>query len=153
MVGYRLGDTLPERGAVSRAVCLQDAGRLLTGLEEVAAVERAGGHALRVEPDGSHRQESLDRLVSMNLWAFTPSLLDHLERGFRTFLTGGPGLEDEYYLPVAVAAAIDAGSATVAVLDTGGRWCGMTSPDDRQTTARVLRELVDQGEYPERLWE
>jgi NDP-sugar pyrophosphorylase family protein len=153
MVGYRLGDTLPESGAVSRAVCLRDGGGFLTGLEEVVAVEREGDHALRVEPDGSRRQEPLDRLVSMNLWAFTPSLLDHLERGFRTFVTAEPGLKDEYYLPVAVAAAIDAGSATVAVLDAGGRWCGMTSPEDRETTARALRELVDEGEYPERLWE
>jgi hypothetical protein len=153
MVGYRLGDTLPATGAVSRAVCLQDAAGLLTGLEEVVAVERAGGHALRIDPDGTARQEPLDRLVSMNLWAFTPALLDHLERGFRTFLAAAPGAKDEYYLPVAVASAIEAGSATVAVLDAGGRWCGMTSPSDRETTAQVLRELVEAGEYPERLWE
>jgi len=38
------------------------------------------------------------------------------------------------------------------VLDEGGRWCGMTSPKDRATTARILRELVEQGEYPEILW-
>jgi hypothetical protein len=41
----------------------------------------------------------------------------------------------------------------VAVLDEGGRWCGMTSLEDRATTAEVLRELVAAGEYPEKLWD
>jgi hypothetical protein len=88
----------------------------------------------------------------MNLWGFTPELLDHLERGFGAFLDAGPGPRDEYYLPVAVGEAVQAGTARVAVLDAGGRWCGMTSPDDRAATAAALRELVAAGEYPEALW-
>lgn len=153
MVGYRLGDTLPAEGQVSRAICHRDDDGFLIGLEEVAAVERRGGAAVCFGGDGAPRTRSLDQLVSMNLWGFTPNLLDHLRQGFEAFLEAGPGPEDEYYLPVAVGEAIEAGDATVKVLPEGHRWCGMTSRPDREATARVLRGLVDSGEYPERLWE
>jgi hypothetical protein len=153
MVGYRLGDTLPESGAVSRALCVQDDSGALVALREVVAIERADGGARWVDGDGIRRTEPLDRLVSMNLWGFTPELVAHLERGFRAFLEAGPRPKDEYYLPVAVGEAVAGGAARVTVLDAGGRWCGMTSPGDRAATAAVLRQLVDAGEYPEKLWE
>ena len=152
MVGYRLGDTLPEQGAVSRAVCRQDSEGFLVGLQELLAVERTDGSASWTDGDGVERYEPLDALVSMNLWGFTPQLVAHLERGFRAFLEVGPGPKAEYYLPVAVGEAIRDGAARVRVLPEGGRWCGMTSPEDREATAAVLRGLVEAGEYPERLW-
>jgi hypothetical protein len=34
-----------------------------------------------------------------------------------------------------------------------GRWCGMTSPGDREITVEILRDLVNKGVYPEKLWE
>ncbi len=153
MVGYRLADTLPAKGAVSRALCVQDADGRLVRLQEILAIERtATGARWKDERGGAHIQP-LGSLVSMNLWGFTPSLTAELEEGFGAFLEAGPGLKDEYYLPVAVGDAVNAGRAQVTVLDEGGRWCGMTSPEDRATTAEVLRELVNEGEYPEKLWE
>jgi len=153
MVGYRLADTLPASGAVSRALCVQDAHGRLVRLQEILAIERKGGSARWRGADGMAHVQPLESLVSMNLWGFTPELTTELETGFRTFLEAGPGLKDEYYLPVAVGEAVAGKRAVVQVLDEGGSWCGMTSPADRDTTARVLRELVDAGEYPEHLWE
>ena len=152
MVGYRLGDTLPGSGSVSRALCNQDEDGWLLGLQEILAIERADGGARWQTESGATRSEPLDSLVSMNLWGFTGSVMGHLERGFRAFLASKPGLKDEYYLPVAVREAVRAKGARVKVLDRGGRWCGMTSPEDRATTADVLRELVDEGIYPDNLW-
>ena len=53
---------------------------------------------------------------------------------------------------MAVGEAVREERARVKVLDEGGRWCGMTSPEDRAATAEVLRDLVEAGEYPEQLW-
>jgi hypothetical protein len=153
MVGYRLGDTLPPSGSVSRALCMRDEDGMLTGLEEVVAIERVGDAACWKDEHGETRIVSLDGLVSMNLWGFTADLVGYLESGFRAFLAAQPDLRDEYYLPVAVGEAIRSRRARVRVLDEGGRWCGMTSPEDREITAGVLRDLVDAGEYPERLWD
>jgi hypothetical protein len=152
MVGYSLADTLPPSGSVSRALCLQDKDGWLVGLQEIVAIQRDGNVA-RWEGDGGVGHITpLDSLVSMNLWGFTPDLLGYLEDGFKEFLAAEPGPKDEFYLPVAVAEAVKAGTAKVKVLAEGGKWCGMTSREDRKTTAAVLRELVGQGVYPEKLW-
>ena len=153
MVGYRLADTLPKSGTVSRALCRQDSQGWLTELQEILSVERSGGVARWRDDDGVQHIEPLETLVSMNLWGFTPDLIGHLERGLRTFLKAKPGLKDEYYLPVAVGDAVADQTARVKVLPEGGRWCGMTSPKDRASTAAVLKDLVDGGVYPEELWE
>ena len=153
MVGYQLADTLPSSGAVSRALCLQDKDGWLVGLQEVLAIQRDGGVARWEDDGGVAHITPLDALVSMNLWGFTPDVLGHLEDGFKAFLDEGPGVKDEFYLPVAVADALSDGTARVKVLPEGGRWCGMTSRKDRDTTAQVLLELVNQGIYPEKLWE
>ncbi|MDB4305963.1 NTP transferase domain-containing protein [bacterium] len=153
MVGYCLADTLPASGSVSRALCLQDKGGWLTGLQEILAIQRNGGVARWEDAGGVGHITPLNALVSMNLWGFTPDLLGYLEDAFKDFLAAGPGPKDEFYLPVAVAEAVRAGTAKVKVLPEGGRWCGMTSREDRETTTAVLRELVGQGVYPDKLWE
>ncbi|MCW8984875.1 MAG: sugar phosphate nucleotidyltransferase [Thermoanaerobaculales bacterium] len=153
MVGYRLGDTLPPEGMVSRALCVQDLDGYLVGLEEVLAIWREGPAA--VWRDAAHKKhfQPLDSLVSMNLWGFTVELANHLEREFRAFLDENPEPKDEFYLPKAVFGALGTGNARVTVLPGRGRWCGMTSPEDREITAAVLEDLVSKGVYPENLWE
>ena len=153
MVGYRLGDTLPPVGSVSRALCVQDVDGWLVDLEEVPAIKRDGPGAVWEDASGVMHHQPLDSLVSMNLWGFTNELLRHLEKGFIRFLDNNPSVDDEYYLPKGVAYALGTGNARVTVLPSGGRWCGMTSPEDREITVAALRDLVEQGVYPENLWE
>jgi len=153
MVGYRLGDTLPPAGAVSRALCVQDIDGYLVGLEEVLAIERDGQEARWLDADFKLHIQPLQSLVSMNLWGFSKELLGHLEREFRAFLDENPEPKDEFYLPKAVFGALSTGNARVTVLPGGGRWCGMTSPEDRENTMAMLRNLVKKGVYPEKLWE
>jgi hypothetical protein len=153
MVGYRLGDTLPPAGAVSRALCVQDVDGYLVGLEEVLAIERDGQEARWRDADYTLHTQPLNSLVSMNLWGFTRELAGHLEREFRAFLDENPEPNDEFYLPKAVFGALSTGNARVTVLPGGSRWCGMTSPEDRDNTVAVLQNLVDKGVYPEILWE
>ena len=153
MVGYRLGDTLPPTGAVSRALCVQDSEDFLVGLEEVLAIEREGLDAVWQDAAGKKHFQPLNSLVSMNLWGFSRELVQHLEREFRVFLEENPEPKDEFYLPKAVFGALSTGNARVTVLPGGGRWCGMTSPEDRENTVGVLGDLVDRGVYPEKLWD
>jgi hypothetical protein len=153
MVGYRLGDTLPPAGAVSRALCVQDVDGYLVGLEEVLAIQRDGQEARWRDADHKLHMQPLASLVSMNLWGFSKELLGHLEREFRSFLDENPEPKDEFYLPKAVFGALSTGNARVTVLPGGGRWCGMTSPEDRDNTVAMLQNLVNKGVYPENLWE
>ena len=153
MIGYRLGDTLPPEGNVSRAICVQDVDGWLVGLEEFPKVRRDGKEAVWEDAQGRVHFQAIDALVSMNLWGFTHELLRHLEKGFIKFLDNNPPVDDEYYLPKAVAYALGTGTARVTVLPTGGTWVGMTSKDDRHITVATLEAMVKKGIYPANLWE
>jgi len=83
LVTYRLGATLPPRGAVARAVCRVSAAGLLEEVEEVNGIERNGSDA-RVTP--GPRTLSGRTWVSMNLWALTPAIFASLEAAFERFL-------------------------------------------------------------------
>jgi DNA-binding transcriptional LysR family regulator len=87
----------------------------------------------------------------MNLWAFTPAILPVLEGAFRRFLERHPGNEAELRLADGVQEGIVRREATVRVLPTMSRWCGVTHPSDRDWVQARLAELVRDGVYPERL--
>ena len=39
------------------------------------------------------------------------------------------------------------------VLESEDVWHGMTYKEDKPEVVAAIRELIDRGEYPERLWE
>jgi dTDP-glucose pyrophosphorylase len=144
IVGYRLAGTLSENGTVSRGVCHERDGRLVSITEE-----RAIGRA----DVGRGRRFTGDEIVSMNLWGFTPAVFDGLGAGLRAFLAArGSDPGAEYFLPAAVSRLISEGAASVEVLPTGDAWFGITYREDRQRVAAAIKELVVRGEYPARLF-
>ena len=127
LCGYHLDQTLPAEGTVTRGVCQVDGNRLV-GIVEQEGISRAD-HQL---PE--------DTLVSMNLWAFTPNLLDVLQEGFDRFLDQhGDSPSAEYLLPTAVASEMEKGALTVRVVTTGETWIGVTNPDDLEIARTALR--------------
>jgi MobA-like NTP transferase domain len=150
VVGYRLDATGSPAGGVNRALLERapDGGLArITELRDLAPTpegEFAVGHTTR-------RLEA-SALVSMNLWGFSPTIIAALDRAFEEFLRAGPGERDESYLPDAVQVAIARIDATVEVLPTADRWCGVTYAEDRSWVAAALRKLVEEGAYPEHLW-
>lgn len=152
VVGYRMDRTGSPSGSVNRALlALEPDGTLREVCELQDLVPTAEG-----DYEGRLKDETprvaRDALVSMNLWAFTPAILPVLERAFRRFLERHPGDEAELRLAEAVQEGVVRGEATVRVLPTMSRWCGVTHPHDRDWVRGTLGELVRSGEYPERLW-
>jgi len=141
MVGYRLGNTLSEQGAVSRGVCQVSAEGELT-----AVIEHTGIHG---EDVGAGRPFSGAEIVSMNCWAFQPSFWEGLERQWQAFLAEAVSVpKSEFYLPAAVSAEINAGRTRVAVRATSANWFGVTYREDKPIVAATLARLVAEGEYP-----
>lgn len=145
MVGYRLGNTLSEQGAVSRGVCEVDAaGRLRR------VVEHTGIHPTDV---GSGGLFTGDEVVSMNCWAFQPSFWVALDRQWRAFIAerlAEP--RAEFYLPAAVSAEIEAGRCEVAVRPTSASWFGVTYREDKPIVQATLAKMVAAGDYPASLF-
>ncbi|MCK4886325.1 MAG: nucleotidyltransferase, partial [Planctomycetes bacterium] len=65
----------------------------------------------------------------------------------------GKELKSEFYLPEAVDVMIRKGQVSVKVLPTSDKWFGVTYREDKQIAQAKIADLVQQGLYPERLWE
>ena len=153
MIGYRLRDTLPDAGAVSRAVCRCTSDGWLDNIEELSGIERDGPDARYRDCAGQLHPLSGGELVSMNLWAFTPAVFDLLREGFRRFLDlHGASPDAEFHLPSAIGAMIRGGAARVRVLPNRDAWCGVTHRNDKARVAERIRDLIAQGVYPPELW-
>ena len=153
MVGYDLGNTLSEHGAVSRGVCRADIQSFLVEVTERTRIERfPDGIAYMDEKD--HRVYIPENtIVSMNFWGFTPSFFHHLESGFRQFLKeSAENPKTELYIPKVVNDLIGSGKCTLKVLESRDRWFGMTYREDREMVMARIRELIDQQIYPGNLW-
>ena len=152
VVGFRLGDTVPEGGGVNRGWCRADSRGWLESVEEVIRIAPAPGGFAGAGESGPVVLPA-DALVSMNLWGFTPAVFDTLRRGFAAFFRSGDPVRGEYLIPTAIRAALERRECRVRVLDAGSRWFGVTHPADRPAVAAALQQLVRDGRYPERLWE
>ena len=147
MVGYRLANTLSENGAVSRGVCTATADGTLQRVVEHTGILRE-----EVGP-GPGGKFSGEEIVSMNCWAFTPTLFAALNRQFTEFLrTRGGELKSEFYLPEAVSQQIAAGEASVQVLPTTASWFGVTYREDKPRVQAAIARLVANGDYPTSLF-
>ena len=148
MVGYRVENTLTENGTVSRGICEADENGYLADIVERTAISRDANGVIS-DPEAGEIAEGT--LVSMNMWGFTPSFLDELETGLRTFMTDelpkNPA-KGEYYLPFAVDHLIQNGQATAKVLQTSAQWYGVTYKEDKPIVVDALRRMTEAGLYP-----
>ena len=93
--------------------------------------------------------------VSMNMWGFTPDYFQYSEEYFKEFLSDPKNLENlkaEFFIPLMVNKLINDGTATVEVLDTTSKWFGVTYAADRDATVARIKQLVDEGVYPNKLF-
>ena len=153
MPGFVLKNTLSENGGVSRGVCRVSAEGDLLGVTETHGIVRDGEGAA-VEKDGVRTPIDANAIVSMNMWALTPGLLDALEEGFPKFLSALPegDVKSEYILPGVIDSMIKSGRATVKVLPTTDRWFGVTYREDKDAVVAAFAELYAKGVYHKELY-
>ncbi|MFZ2149150.1 MAG: sugar phosphate nucleotidyltransferase [Sedimentisphaerales bacterium] len=154
MVGYTLRDTLSEFGPVSRGVCECDEKMLLRKVVERKKVEKTVTGARYFEDDGTERLLTGDEIVSRNLWGFQLSIFHHLKAHFQQFLKERSCERDsELFIPTVVDKLVEEEKVTVKVLHTNDECFGVTYRRDAPIAARCIRQMIEQGLYPENLWE
>ena len=153
MVGYLLSQTLSDNGSVARGVCKVGADGSLVKVTEMTKLVRVpGGAENRENAEHPARLTGAER-VSMNLWGFTPELFAALEARFPAWLqANAANPKAEWYIPFVVDAMVGEGTAEVEVLPTGSSWFGVTYREDKPWVVAAIRKLVDDGEYPVKLW-
>jgi len=153
MIGYRVGNTLSESGAVSRGVCEVDKNGFLKNVVERTHIEEKEGKIIYQTETGESVIIDQDTPVSMNMWGFTPDYFSYSMEFFKEFLIeNGQKLKSEFYIPLAVNNLIVQGIVTCKVLDTPSKWFGVTYAQDRPQTVIEINKLINLGIYPEKLF-
>lgn len=155
MAGYKLKNTLSDKGAVTRGVSI--------GNEENKLVDIIETHEIKLEKDGKIlSKENLDRdilnletTVSMNLWASFPEFIDMSEDYFIKYLEKNKENLDscEYVLPEMIGELIKENKADITILPTNDKWIGITYKEDLVPAQKSFQKMFDQGLYPDNIWE
>lgn len=154
MVGYKLRNTVTEFGSVARGVCTEKDG-LLADITERTKIFKKGNDAEYTEDGVTMLPLSGDTVVSMNLWGFTPRMLDVLWEKFPAFLRENLPKNPEkceFFLPSVVNEQLREGTASVQMLHCDEAWHGVTYREDLDSVVSAVAELKRQGVYEEYLW-
>lgn len=154
MNAYQLDKTLSDFGGVTRGICQVDSDNQLTKVDEHLRLTRNAKGV--VESMLSDKTIEIDPKspVSMNIWAFYPTVFELLEQYLIEFLE--KNLHEpkaEAYTPAFVDAMILQQKASVKVLTSSAKWFGVTYSEDKARVQSVLQKLIDQGTYPTPLFE
>ena len=156
MVGYELQNTVTDNGHVARGICQVSADGKLEGIQERTRIEKREGKIAFTEDDGeTWTYVPGETLVSMNMWGFTRSILEEIQKGFPAFLEKGLAenpMKCEYFLPTVVDNLEKAGRAEISVLSSKDKWFGVTYKEDKPVVVEAIRKMKEDGLYPEKLW-
>ncbi len=153
MVGYQLKNTLSDFGSVSRGICTVNDKQNLVKIVETVKIIKKGDAAVSIEEDGRETPMTGEEPASMNMWGFKPSLFETLETKFVDFLkTEMHKPKSEMYIPSVVFEMIEEQKANVKVLKADSPWFGVTYKEDKPIVVEKIRKLIEEGEYPAKLW-
>ncbi len=154
MVGYRLGNTLTDKGSVARGECYGDINGMLVKIKERTKIYQEEGGAWYEDDNGEVVHVPGSTVVSMNFWCFSPKVFDGLARDFDLFINDDSRepLKSECLLPNTIGKMIRDGDCTVRILPTDAKWFGVTYSEDKPEVIAKIKALIAEGEYPDGLW-
>ena len=153
MVGYLLRNTITENGSVARGQCVVKDGKLVNVVERTRIEKR--NDKIEYYLDNEWHTLPEDTLVSMNMWAFTPDIIEEIEHRFDAFMADAvPAnpLKSEMYIPNVVGELLREEAADVVMMSSRDKWYGVTYQEDKEGVKAGIRSLIDQGRYPQPLW-
>lgn len=153
MVGFVLGNTLSDNGSVTRGICRVDKQQRLTDIVETYNIVKTEEGAAALTEEGDVVLD-VNAPVSMNMWGLRPEFFGILEKGFVEFLEKNAEnyQKAEYLLPTIVGKLLKESKAEVTVLNSSDKWFGVTYKEDKDAVSEAIRELVNRGLYPAKLF-
>ena len=153
IIGYNVGDTLSENGAVKRGVIIHEDGVVKQITESSCTLE---GDVVRCVPLDKEKEEFnvlKTQPVSMLMNAIGMEMFDRIKTNM--LRAQEKGIEDpmsyEALLPDVIDDCIKDGSL-VRVVPTNSIWMGMTYKEDAELVKNFIASEIEKGVYPENLW-
>ncbi len=153
LIGYKMKNTLSEYGSVSRGVCKVDENNNLSSIIERTEIKISKNDIIFKNDNDKWNSLTGDEIVSMNMFAFTPSVFKHFEESFQNFIKENRNdMKAEFFMPSVIDNLINSNKATVEVLETSANWFGLTYSEDKPIAREKILKLIEQGIYPSNLW-
>ncbi|MPQ44146.1 nucleotidyltransferase family protein [Clostridium tarantellae] len=156
MAGFVLENTLTEFGTVARGICNVDKNEYLISVEERTQIKKIKNITKYLNENNEWITIEKGSIASMNIWAFTPTIFNELEKEFKFFLKGldnkEKSLQDEFYIPFVIDKLLKENKITVKVLKSVEQWYGVTYKEDKGYTREAINKLMGKT-YPNKLWE
>lgn len=151
MVGYTLKNVLSEHGSVSRGISTRDDAGYLKSMKEHTVIVREGDKILSKNEGNMELDASVP--VSMNCWGFQSGAFELTEKLFVEFVAKNyQNPAAEFYIALMVTELINRGLGKVHILPGGKTWFGVTYKEDKEEVSQKIRDLVQEGLYPSKLW-
>lgn len=153
VVGYNIGDTLSNNGAVKRGVILHNDGKVESIVESSCIID---GDRVKCTPLDTTKESfyvEKNHPVSMLLNGFTPAILDSIGNDMENAFNNNKDdlLNYEMLLPDIMDADIKNGKV-VEVVSTNAIWMGMTYKEDCENLKQFIMSDIERGTYPNNLW-
>ena len=153
IVGYEIGDTLSENGAVKRGVVLNDNGNVLSIVESSCEFENDKVKCTPLNPNKKAFYVEKDQSVSMLMNGFTKDILKKIEDSMINEFENNKDnlLNYEMLLPDIMDEEINDGKK-IKVVNTKSKWMGITYKEDLQNLKDFICNEIKNNVYPEKLW-
>ena len=151
VVGYNVINTLTENGSVKRGVCETKDGKLEKIIESSILKKDGNIEATPLDSEDTKIIEPSTK-VSMNMIMFYPEFMEYIDKNMDDFLQTSDLNKDEYLIPTVMTKAINEGVTSVNIIDTNAVWVGVTYKEDKDSVVKYIQEQVNNGKYPNDLW-
>ena len=150
---FKLKNTLSSYGNVTRGVATIKDNRL-SKITESEITQKGNEIFARKLTETNFNEINENTPVSMNMFGFNTNLFEFLEKDFKDFMQDKERVETkEFYLPSVITNAINNKKVNVFVNQTNSKWLGLTYKQDLENVRLKIKELKNQGIYPNNLWE
>ena len=151
LIGYNVLDTITDNGSVKRGVCnIKD--DYLVSLDESIISKDNHKLSCKTLADNKDIKINNDTIVSMNMFGFTPKVLELFNENFKEFLDNNDLMTSEYLVPVEINNYLKKKLINVKVIKTTSKWYGITYKEDLNILKDEINKLVNNEVYPKDLW-
>ena len=156
MISYPFIKTSSNFGSVKRGVIeLSEDKKYVTGITECSIeIKDTLAHCTNLNTKEEFDME-LTHPVSMNLFGFQKNFMDMLEIDFKEFIHNDKEIlkDKEVFLPDTVKKNIANGNLLLRNIVSESVWAGLTYKEDMEDLENKIHTLIENGEYPNNLWE
>ena len=153
IIGYKIVNTLSPNGATKRGI-MDVAANKLYKITESKVTKKKNKIIASSLYSSNGKEIDENTLVSMNLLLFSPDIFDILTDELYLFLSLHQKNLDNYEfgIPDVLDTCLKKNIKTIDVINTTSIWYGMTYKEDKSFVVNALKEMTEEGLYPQKLW-